>query len=98
MFYLVRIKSKIKSFKRSIRFWWQRRIRGWDDSQTWSLDHSLAKLILPRLKRFQELSIGRPSDMTEKKWNDILDEMIFGFEWYASNKRWYSFPYAEIER
>lgn len=30
--------------------------RGFDDSDTWSLDTHLAKLILPRLKRYKELA------------------------------------------
>jgi len=51
--------------------------RGFDDSDTWGLDWHLAKLILPRLKRYKELAkeiivIDFP-----------LDEMIDAFEIYA---------------
>jgi hypothetical protein len=45
---------KYKNFKRYLKMWLQRRIRGWDDSETWSLDYSLAKLISPRLKKLKE--------------------------------------------
>ncbi len=72
-----------KLIKRAIKFWFQRRIRGWDDSETWSLDFSLAKLILPRLKRFKELTIGVPASLTEEQWNEYLDDMIFAFEFLA---------------
>ena len=39
--------------KRSIRFWWQRRTRGWDNSETWAIDYSFYKWITPRLKEFR---------------------------------------------
>lgn len=71
--------------KRFLKHLYQRIIRGWDDSETWSLDHSLAKLILPRLKRFKELQDGHPSDLSEKEWDEIIDKMIFAFEWYSDD-------------
>jgi len=41
----------------------QRLTRGWDDSDTWSLDVSVAKFLLPRLKRYRELRQGVPADL-----------------------------------
>jgi len=51
------------------------------DTEMWSLDATIAEFILPRLKRFKEVNNGYPSCFTEKKWNEILDKMIFAFEW-----------------
>ena len=48
--------NKFHTFKRSLRFWWQRGTRGWDDSETWGLDGTLARFILPRLQRFKEVT------------------------------------------
>ena len=92
--------------KRSIRFWWQRRTRGWDDSETWSLEHSLAKLIAPRLKRFKELNNGVPGylcpgggsttnygnkiDKAAAKWDAMLDDMIFAFEFVADEDKYFT--------
>jgi len=73
---------------RSIKFFYQRRTRGFDDSETWSLDTSLSRLIVPRLKRFKELLDGHPAEMTFEEWNEIIDEMIWSFEWFANEKRW----------
>jgi hypothetical protein len=73
---------------RAVKHWWQRRQRGWDDSDTWSLDHSVAKLILPRLKRFREVTIGYPGQMSEQEWDAILLKMIAAFEFAASEERW----------
>ena len=77
-----------KKWKRSLRFLYQRLIRGWDDSQTWSLDHSLGKLILPRLKRFKEVNNGIPDLLSEAEWDAILDKMIAAFDFAASEERW----------
>jgi hypothetical protein len=89
---IARLISKVKyaTEARQRRHFWQRITRGWPDSDLWSLDHSLAKLILPRLKRFKDCRGGHPSDMTDQEWDDILGEMIFGIEWYASGDCWES--------
>jgi hypothetical protein len=91
MGWLNRLKRKLPT-KRDIRFFWQRRTRGWDDGDTFSLDHSLAKVILPRLKRFKEVTIAYPSDMSEKEWAENLDKMIAAFEFAGSEERWMAGP------
>ena len=55
---------------------------GFSDSETWALDSCICKFILPRLKRFKKVNIGYPGgDVTWEAWNEILDKMIFAFEW-----------------
>lgn len=78
--------------KRSFRFLQQRLTRGWDDSETWSLDYSLAKLILPRLKRFRQITIATPGYLEEAEWQEKLDKMIAAFEFGASEERWSAGP------
>jgi hypothetical protein len=41
--------------RRSWKFLFQRVFRGWDDSETWSLDYTFYKWALPRFKRFRVL-------------------------------------------
>ncbi len=53
------------------------RIDRWD---TWSMDHTLAPIILPMLVQLKATTHGHPSDLTEEEWNDTLDEMIWAFE------------------
>ena len=61
----------------------QRLERGFDDTETWNLDVTLAKFIVPRLKRFKELNNGYPAHFKAKEeWDVILNEMIEGFELY----------------
>jgi hypothetical protein len=71
---------------RSIRYWWQRLTRGWDDSETWSLDHTFAHFALPRLRRFKEITIGCPAELTEEEWKDIIQEMIDAFDFFANRQ------------
>lgn len=62
--------------KRSIKHWFQRRIRGFDDSETWSLDLKISQFVLPRLKRFKKLSITHPMGLTEEEWDDICNRSM----------------------
>jgi hypothetical protein len=68
---------------RKVKFFWQRRCRGWDDSETWSLDYTIARFILPRLRRFKEVNDGVPVNIGSlDEWNLIIDKIIFAFETY----------------
>ena len=82
------ITDKLFFLRRKLKFAYQKRTRGFSDEETWSLDHSLAQLILPRLKRFKEVNIGHPSNQTLEEWNQKLDSMIEAFEFIASEEYW----------
>jgi len=58
----------------------QRKKRGFDDSETWSLRDTIADFVLPRLKLFKEITNGYPGDLDKDNWNKILDKMIRTFE------------------
>jgi hypothetical protein len=58
----------------------QRIERGFDDSETWSLDTTIAYFILPRLKRFREIKAGHPASITMLEWDSILEKIELGFE------------------
>lgn len=89
-----------RKFWRTIKFFYQRRTRGFDDSETWALDTSLSRLIVPRLKRFKELNDGFPVPIFEtyEQWNEALDEIIWSFEWFANEERWNLSNEEEIEQ
>lgn len=73
-----------KDDKRQETFKQQRLERGFDDTETWNLDYTIASFILPRLKRFKEVSNGYPGTMTFEEWQDILDKIINAFELKAN--------------
>lgn len=60
----------------------QRKERGFDDSELWSLDITIAKFILPRLERYQEIKCAYPGSMTEEEWTNIVQMMISAFNTY----------------
>lgn len=58
----------------------QRETRGFDDTETWDLQSTIADFLVPRLERFKELNCGYPPEMSMKKWENILQTMIDGFK------------------
>jgi hypothetical protein len=38
------------SIKRNIKYWWQRRTRGWSDDECWSIDYQFIVWLNTRLK------------------------------------------------
>ena len=56
---------------------------GFCDSETWDFRSVISEFILPRLKRFKEVTNGYPPELTFKEWKNILDKMIFAFEWVS---------------
>lgn len=54
---------------------------GFSDTETWSLYSPIAQFILPRLIRFREIAKSHPMELTSEKWDAILGEMIFAFDW-----------------
>lgn len=43
---------------RNIKYWFQRRIKGWSDDETWNLDYEFMKWINSRFKKYKEKAIG----------------------------------------
>ncbi|MFB6291755.1 MAG: hypothetical protein ABEJ25_08540 [Candidatus Bipolaricaulia bacterium] len=60
----------------------QRLERGFDDTELWSLDATIAKFMVPRLRAFRENLISHPPHLTSEQWQRILDQMIKGFSPY----------------
>lgn len=80
------MKEKIEQWlwcyiQRPVKFFWQRRTRGWDDSETWNLDVTMARFLGPRLRRLKELQRGHPTGITEEEWNTILDKILWSLEY-----------------
>jgi len=65
---------------KSIKYKLQRIFREYSDDETWNLDYTITKFILPRLKLFKKLNNGYPAHLTEEQWSEILDKMIKALE------------------
>jgi hypothetical protein len=94
-----------KGDERYSRYVKQLKENGFSDTETWSLDSTISKFIIPRLKRFKEVNNGFPGggDMTAEKWDVILDKIIFAFEFHlvadewSGNKEGFDVEYAKYE-
>ena len=65
----------------------QRFEQGFDDTETWHMDRTIALFIIPRLKKFIELNNGIPTGETVESYNEKLNFIISAFEnYYATNK------------
>ena len=73
-------KNRWFRLRRRVRFLWQRVFRGFSDEETWSLDLTIARFALPRLKRFKEVNNCYPGHMSENRWDKALDKMIFAMQ------------------
>ena len=65
----------------------QRLEQGFDESETWALDVTIAKFIYPRLKYFyNDGDINSfPCDLTKEEWCNIVKQMVDAFELLADD-------------
>ena len=68
---------------RGMRFLWQKITRGFSDSDTWALDYTIAKFVLPRLKCLRKMGFGHPACYEHKQWWGMVDRMIWSMEQIA---------------
>ena len=69
----------------NIKMWFQKKFRGYSDSEIWNLDWAFSEWMLPRLKIFRDKTIGIPLDFeTLEEWQAALDDMIFAFEFHRT--------------
>jgi len=73
---------------RRLNFLYQKITRGFSDDVTWDIHCDISKFVLPRLKRYKELTNGYPGGLDEQQWNEILDKMIYAFERIVKNDEW----------
>lgn len=68
-------------------FMGQRIERGFDESELWNLDGTIAKFIYPRLKAFAEGELNcHPDNMSIEEWASVLSRMERGFELISSDE------------
>ena len=68
---------------RRLKWFYQRGRRGWADCDWWGMDYYLVGIILPMLKVLRAKTMSYPGDeeaSTPEGWDNILDQMIEGFE------------------
>ena len=86
-----------KRWCRRIKFFWQRRTRGFDDSETWDLDDTFLKWFLPRFERFNELNNGYPEDRGSfENWKNEINQRIIQLKAILDgDNNWYTEGYEK---
>ena len=68
--------EKLEKYKK------QRDENGFDDTETWHLDKTVALFLIPRIKRYIQVNNGFPAGMTEELYNEKLNFIVKAFEEY----------------
>lgn len=69
----------ITDLKYKIKWAWQRVVRGYDDRLFWSMAEYLDPMVVAHVKNQRGQSHGHPANLTEKRWNKVLDTILKGF-------------------
>ena len=64
----------------------QREDNGFDDTETWHLDKTVALFLIPRLERFIQVNNGYPNGETEESFNQKLNFILKSFQEYYYNE------------
>lgn len=66
----------------------QRLKRGFDDTELYNLDTTVARFLAPRLRALRESTCSYPSGITMRTWKSYLKKMETAFELYADKFNW----------
>ena len=93
-----RVYYKCSDIKRWFISTYQRMRYGVSNEECWSLDGTFSKFILPRLKHFKKMKrYGYHPDFTPEEWENVLDELIWTFEYLNDDERFNPFPHLPNE-
>jgi len=56
-----------------------------EDWDTWNVDITLSHIIAPLLRKYKEQNHGYPSTLDKEKWDNMLDSMIYSFEFKSTH-------------
>jgi hypothetical protein len=73
---------RIRRFPYEVKYWWQRRTRGFGDDELRNLDLTIAQFTLPRLKAFRNVGLVSYNDQagTYEDWLAEIDEMVYAMQ------------------
>lgn len=68
---------------------------GFEFKECWNFDYSLAKWTVPRLKHLRKNLNGHPIELTLEQWEEILDKIIFSFEYILNEDKYHDECYPK---
>ena len=73
--------NKLRNFRDSIKYLYQRLVRGYDDLAKWNIGVHVIQKTLPMLRDYRKNLYGFPGSLeTLEEWEAILDTIVYGFE------------------
>lgn len=76
----------------------QRIERGFDDTELWNLEFSIAKYVLPRLIEYRKVMNGYPASVnTFEEFQEIVDKMIYAFDHIVNEDKYTDDLEKELE-
>lgn len=87
---MLNITEMIKILYYKLKYFFQRRFRGWDDREIYNLDYTIFVLLNARLKRFKELTTTYPihcNSLTD--WKNEIQVIIDNIEEVVDSENWY---------
>lgn len=96
--------KKIRTIKRDVKFWFQRRTRGWSDDETWNLSYEFILWLNSRFKKYREQAI-KIVDLEYYKFEykdkiytqlQVIDKIIELTD-YIINNDYYEMMWSDIE-
>lgn len=92
----------IRAIKRNIKFWFQRRIRGWSDDECWNLDYEFIKWVNSRFKKYREqakIDLSFHKFVFKRKTytqGELIDKIIYLTDEYIklTNNSWWEHELA----
>jgi len=105
---IIRFFDKIADIPNQIKWFIQRGKRGWADCDTWGFADYLSEVIRDGLLHLKRINHSYPNELTEGKWIDIMNEIIYTFEVahdiayndviYIPSKEWSQEKYDEYKK
>ena len=70
----------------NFKYFLQRHFRGWSDEEAWDLSHHVCQRFIKPLKHMRANLHGYPYRVGMKRWKEILDQIIWSFEYHLEDK------------
>ena len=101
-----RIKKPLRIIKENIKFWLQRRIRGWSDDECWNVNYEFLKWINSRFKQYKKDAI-KTVDLEYFAYNyknkdytqlQIIERIIELTDDLVDDEKYFSLEYKDFEK
>ena len=85
---IYRLYTKFRALRLNVKSCYQRMVYGVADIECWNLSNTIAEYTLPRLIHFKNMKpYGVPPQLGVKEWDNILDEIIFAFDYTVNEEK-----------